>query len=204
MRLTPLLLPVLRSSPWRVIGAAGAIGLLIASVPRMSGDADAFLALQLLRVAALAFALGLAFLLDDPARHTTATVPTRRPLRQALRLALVVPLAAVWWTGALLLVPAPVRPPVGDLTLEAAACLAFALAAAAVAVRFGGAAEPGQAVAGAVLTAAVLAPLLVPERWALLVAPQDARWDGAHDRWAAVLVAAAAVWAACGPERTGR
>jgi hypothetical protein len=46
------------------------------------------LSLCLLRAAILAFAVGLALLLDDPARHTTTTVPTPGPVRIALRVAL--------------------------------------------------------------------------------------------------------------------
>lgn len=61
--------------------------------------------LLLLRGAALIGALGLAFLLDDPARHLTVPVPTPRLVRQVLRVALVAPLAVLWWTAALLLTP---------------------------------------------------------------------------------------------------
>jgi hypothetical protein len=51
------------------------------------------LSLCLLRAAILDFAVGLAFLLDDPARHTTTTVPTPGPVRIALRVALAAPAA---------------------------------------------------------------------------------------------------------------
>ncbi|MES5821564.1 ABC transporter [Streptomyces sp. RG80] len=197
-------MPVLRTLPWRALGAAGGVGLLLAGMARWLVDADPWLALNLLRAAALALALGLAFLLDDPARHTTAAVPTRRPVRQALRAVLVAPFAALAWTAAVLLVPEEIRPPVGPLTLEAAGAVTLALAVAALAVRFSQAPEPGQAVAAAVLTTAVAAPLLLPGRWAMFVAPDDDRWAASHDRWAWVLVAAALVWAACGPERSGR
>ncbi|NUR39627.1 MAG: ABC transporter [Streptomyces sp.] len=201
MRVTlALVAPVLRTLPWRALGAAGALGLLIASMARLTDDADELLALNLLRAAALAFALGLAFVLDDPARHTTAPVPTRRPVRHTLRLALVGPFTAAWWTTAVLLVPAGIRPPVGDVTLEAGAAFTLALAASAAAIRFTQAAEPGQAVAGAMLTTAVLGLLLWPGRWPLFVATEDPRWGAAHDRWAMVLAAVVVVWGACGPE----
>ncbi|MEU6381012.1 ABC transporter [Streptomyces sp. NPDC046909] len=196
--------PVLRTLPWRALGAAWGVGLLVAGMARWPVDADGWLALNLLRVAALAFALGLAFLLDDPARHTTAAVPTRRPLRQGLRVALVAPFAALAWTAAVLLVPAGIRPPVGDITLEAASATTLALAAAATAVRFTEAPEPGQAVAAAILTSAVVVPLLLPGRWAMFVAREDERWAASHDRWVWVLVGALAVWAVCMPESLRR
>ena len=201
MRLTgALLVPVLRTLPWRALGAAGAVGLLIVSMARLTDEADEMLALNLLRAAALAFALGLAFVLDDPARHTTAAVPTRRPARHALRVALVAPVTAAWWTAALLIVPDGIRPPVGDVTLEAGAAFMLALAASAAAIRLTQAAEPGQAVAGAVLTTAVLGLLLWPGRWELFVGTQDPKWAAAHDRWGMVLVGAVVVWGVCGPE----
>jgi fluoroquinolone transport system permease protein len=198
-----LLVPVGRTLPWRALGATGGVGLLLASMVRWF-EADPWMTLNLLRAAALAFALGLAFLLDDPARHITTPVPTLRPVRQALRVLLVAPLAALGWTAALLLVPQELRPPVGDLTLEAAGTFVLALAASAVAVRCTDAPEPGQAVAAAVLTSAVVVPLLLPGRWAMFVAVPDERWAASHDRWVWVLAGAVVVWAVCGPERVKR
>lgn len=197
MRLTrQLLLPVHRTLPWPALGAAGAAGLLLTALTR-TGETAEQLTLPLLRAAVLAFALGLVFLLDDPARHTTGTVPTPRPLRVALRVVLVVPAAAAWWTVALLLVPPDVRPPVGDLTLEAGAACVLAVTGAAAAVRFTEAARPGLPVAAGFLTTAVLAILLWPERWALFVSVADKRWAAAHDRWAVLLAVAALVGVLC-------
>ncbi|WP_256984368.1 ABC transporter [Streptomyces sp. XY006] len=191
-----LLVPVHRTLPWGAVGAAGGAGLLLAALTR-TGETGERLSLPLLRAAVLAFALGLVFLLDDPARHTTATVPTPRPVRVALRTALVVPAAAAWWTVALLLVPPDVRPPVGDLTLEAGAAFVLAVTAAAAVVRFTEVTRPGLPVAGGLLTTAVLALLLWPERWALFVAVEDKRWAAAHDRWAVLLAAAALAGMLC-------
>ncbi len=197
--------PVWRTLPWRALGSAGALGLLLAGAPRLTGaEPDPRQALVLLRGVALVGALGLVFLLDDRARHLTAPVPTRRPLRQALRVVLVAPPAVLWWTAVLLLAPSGTRPPVGDVTLEAGAMCAAALAGAAAAVRLTDEPRPGPAVAAALLVVAVLAPLLVPEDWALSVGPDDPRWPAAHDRWAVLPAAAAAVWAVCGPEPVGR
>ncbi|MFJ2392551.1 ABC transporter [Streptomyces sp. NPDC087843] len=194
-----LVRPVWRTLPRTALAACGGLGLLLAGIPRLlPGQPDPWLCLNLLRGAALVLAVGLAFLLDDPARHTTAAVPARRPLRSGLRMALVAPAAALWWTVALLLVPERTRPPAGALTLEAAAIAATALAAASAAVRFTDRTEPGPAVATGLLVTAMTVPtLLLPERWALVVAVNDPHWDAAHERWAAVLAAAALLCAAC-------
>lgn len=187
--------------PWRAVGAGAVVGLLVVGVPRLSaGTLDPWLGLNLLRAAALVFALGLAFLLDDPARQLTTPVPTRRWARTGLRVALVAPVAAVWWTAALLLVPAPARPPVGPATLEAAATAALALAAAAATVRFTDEPEPGPSVAAGLLTLALLAPVLIPSRWDLFVQAGDPGWEAAHLRWAALLAAAVLTGTACAPE----
>ncbi|MFJ8191215.1 ABC transporter [Streptomyces sp. NPDC096094] len=191
--------------PRRALAAAGTLGLLLAGTPVVLGaEPNSWQTLTLLRGTALIGALGLAFLLDDPARHLTAPVPTRRPLRQALRVALVAPFAALWWTAVLLLAPPASRPPAGGITVEAAVLGALALAGAAAAVRLTDEARPGPSVAAALLLAAVLTPLLAPESWALFVLPDDPRWQAAHDRWAVLLAAVAVAWAACGPEPVGR
>ncbi|MEU4469279.1 ABC transporter [Streptomyces sp. NPDC024017] len=184
-----LVFAVHRTLPWGAVAAAGGTGLLLAALTR-TGESAEQLSLYLLRAAILAFAVGLTFLLDDPARHTTAAVPTPRPVRIALRVALAVPAAAAWWTVALLLVPPRARPPVGDITLEAGAAFVLAVTGAAAAVRFSEVARPGLPVAGGLLTTAVLAMLFWPRRWALFVPVQDERWAAAHDRWAVVLAGA--------------
>jgi hypothetical protein len=189
-----LLRPVWRSLPHWALAAGAVLGLLLAGIPRMfAGPPDPWLCLNLLRAAALAFALGLTFLLDDPARHTTAAVPTRRPVRIGLRVGLAVPFMASWWTAALFLIPAEGRPPVGAITLEAAAFVVLALAAALVAVRHSEATEPGVALSAGLVGASFAATLLLPDRWALFVAPFDPHWDDAHRRWAGVLAVAALV-----------
>ncbi|WP_369407114.1 ABC transporter [Streptomyces hokutonensis] len=200
-----LVRPVLRALPRRALGAGAGAGLLLAALPRLlSDDPDQWTALLVLRGAALALALGLTFLLDDPARQVTVAVPTRRMLRTALRTALVVPLAALWWTAVVLLIPSEIRPPVGALTLEAAAAAVVALAASATAVRLTDEAEPGQRVAIALLATSMAAALLFPENWGLFAAPKDKWWAVGHDHWAFVLAGAALVWAACGPEPVRR
>lgn len=196
-----LLHPVWRSLPRRALASGAVLGLLIAGAPwLLSVSRDSWPGLNILRASALAFGLGLAFLLDDPARHTTVAVPTRRPVRVGLRVAFAVPIAALWWTAALLLVPEDVRPPVGAVTLEAAAVAALALAGAAVAVRFTETAEPGIGVSAGLLGGGLAAAFLLPDRWALVVAVNDPRWDGAHERWAGVLAVAVVVGVAAWAE----
>ncbi|MFQ6141470.1 ABC transporter [Streptomyces seoulensis] len=191
---------VWRVLPWRALAAAGGAGVAMAAGTRLPGQQpDALIGLLVLRLAALAGGLGLAFLFDDPARHTTETVPVRRPVRAGLRLALVAPLAAGWWAAVLFLVPAAARPPAGAVTLEAAAVGVAAVALAAALVRLRS--EPGPG-AGAALTllALAVAALLLPSRWDLLAPPGDPDWGQAHRRWAALLGWAAVLCAACLPQ----
>ncbi|MET8451947.1 ABC transporter [Streptomyces sp. NPDC005209] len=197
---------VWRTLPWRTLGATGTVGLLPAALCRLLGaEPGGSSALSLLRFAALALALGAAFLLDDTARHTTAPVPTGRAARTVLRVVLVLPVAALWWTAALLLVTGPAGPPAGDLTLEAATAFAVAVAAATVAVRHTDRTDPGRTVAVGLVTAAILVPVMQPSRWALFVWPADPRWAAAHERWGWVLAVAVAVWGLSLPEpRTRR
>ncbi|GAB1328886.1 ABC transporter [Streptomyces sennicomposti] len=195
------LVPVVwRVLPWRVLGAAGVLGVAMAAGTRLPGhEPDAMTGLLVLRLAALVGGLALAFLFDDPARRTTEAVPVRRPVRAGLRPALVAPLAAAWWTAVLFLVPAAARPPAGAITLEAAAVGVSAVALAAASVRLRGEPDPGAGAALALLALAV-AVLLLSGRWHLLVPPGDPNWAEAHRWWAGLLVAAALLCAACLPE----
>ncbi|MFF5305028.1 ABC transporter [Streptomyces sp. NPDC013161] len=203
--LAQLIRPVLRALPVRALGATAAVALLIAALPRLlSDEPDPWSALVALRAAALTFALGLAFVLDDPTRDLTSSVPTRRILRTTLRVALVAPFAVAWWTAAVLLIPSKIRPPVGDMTLEAAAAAVLSLAAAATALRFTTEPEPGQRVAAGFLVVALVSPLALPNDWGMYVSPPEKQWGVGHDHWAMLLVGAAAVWAACGPEPVRR
>lgn len=196
-----LAVPLWRAVPTRFPLGAGAAGLLIAAASRLPGPADSpWACLQLLRCAALVGGAGLAFLLDDPARNTTATVPVRSVVRLLLRVVPAVPAAALWWTLALLLVPAGVRPPVGAVTLEAGAVAVLALGLGALAARTTDRPEPGAGVAAALLFLAVPA-LLLPHRWELLSpGPTAHDWTAAHARWAAVLAAGAVTWTLSLPE----
>ncbi|MEU3614336.1 ABC transporter [Streptomyces sp. NPDC006872] len=198
--LRSLVQPVWRSLPWRALSTAGGLGLLLAGTTRLSDDApDADLGRLILRLTALIGALGLAFLLDDPARNTTAATPLGRAPRAVLRLALTAPLTALWWTTALLLLPAPTRPALGPATLEAAAMAVGALALATAAIRFTDTAEAGRPTAIWLGVAAALA-VLIPNRWGLLGTPQDPYWVATQVRWALLLGATATMSVLWTPE----
>ncbi|WP_242432536.1 ABC transporter [Streptomyces sp. Root1310] len=182
-----LVRPVWRGLPRRALTTAGGLGLLLAGATRLPDHApDAELGRLVLRLTALAGAVGLAFVLDDPARNTTATTPVGRPRRTVLRLAVVAPLAALWWAAVLLLTPAPTRPALGPATLEAAGTACAALVLATIAVRFTQTAEVGRSTAVRLGAAAAVA-VLVPNRWGLLGTPQDPYWAATQVRWAVVL-----------------
>ncbi|MEV4227632.1 ABC transporter [Streptomyces bobili] len=192
--------PVWRSLPWVALTAAGGLGLLFAASTRLPDQTPgAEVGLTVLRVTALSGGVGLAFLLDDPARHTTAASPLGRPYRAGLRLAMATPLLALWWTAVLLLLPGPTRPPLGPVTLEALATAAFAIALATATVRFTDGAEVGKRAAISLGAAAALA-VLVPARWGLLTLPADRWWEETHVRWAVLLAVTLTSTALCVPE----
>ncbi|MFE7836061.1 ABC transporter [Streptomyces sp. NPDC057474] len=202
-----LVRPTVRSLPWTLFAAGWGLGLAIAAVPVLfSMDLPAEVLVNLVRVAALCGAVGMGFVLDDPARHTTGVPPVPRPLRQALRAAAVLPAAAAWWAAVLAVLWAGADPeqwaalPSGAVTVEAGALSALALALAAGSVRFSAIRVAGPAVAGAVLVLPITAGALLPPRFALFVPPSDPRWDDAHMLWAAVLATVLAVWLLCAPE----
>jgi hypothetical protein len=202
-----LVRPTVRSLPWTLLAAGWGMGLAIAAVPVLfSMHLSAAALANVVRPAALCGAVGMAFVLDDPARHTTGVPPVPRPLRQALRASVVLLVGAAWWTAVL----GVVRPgagaaqwaalPSGALTVEAGALSGLALALAAAVVRFSAVPMPGPAVAGAVLALPITAGALLPPRFALFVPPGDPRWEDAHLLWGGVLTAVLAAWTVCGPE----
>ncbi|MEV0719401.1 hypothetical protein [Asanoa sp. NPDC050611] len=176
--------------------AAMVVGYAMIGVPAaLSGASDPRLVVVLLRLAMVCAALGVGFLLDDPARPTTATSPAPAWLPLAARVGAGGVLLAAWWwatvfTAGAALGPAAVELPRGDLTLEAATVVAVALAGATVVWRRSGRGVVGLVAAPAFL-AAVFAAALLPGRVALLVPLGGSDWAAAHDRWLVVLVAAA-------------
>lgn len=192
--------PVWRSLPWAALTATAGPGLLLAASTRLPDQAPGTAwGLVVLRLTTLAGGVGLAFLLDDPARHTTAASPLGRPLRAGLRLAMAVPLMVLWWTAVLLVLPGPTRPPLGPVTLEALATAACAIALATAAVRFTDGAEVGKGTAARLGALAAVA-VLVPARWGLLTLPGDRWWEETHVRWAVLLALTLVSTALCTPE----
>lgn len=198
-RVVPALLaPTLRAMSWLPFLAAAGLGLLIVAVPAalstVFSDEDL---VRLLRIAAICGALGIAFLLDDPAARLIATVPTPRVVRHAVRAALALTATALWWAAVVAATVAgaddevAAHLPLWDTTLEAAAFAGCALALAAARSR-NGTTGAGPVAAPVVLVLALLLTRL-PERLAMMVVPADPRWDAAHDRWAILLAAAAGV-----------
>ncbi|MFJ4485370.1 ABC transporter [Streptomyces longwoodensis] len=198
--LRALVPPVWRTLPWRAAAVAGIGGLLLAGSTRLPERVlDVGVGWAVLRLVALLGALAFGFLLDDPARHTTAATPVGRAFRAGLRAGLALPVAAAWWTAALFLVPGPARPPAGPVTLEAAAMATTALALATTVIRCTDATRPGRATAVR-LALAALAVALVPDRWGLLNLPGDPWWTGTQQRWASALVLTALLAGAGTPE----
>lgn len=198
-----LVAPTARAMPWHLFLAAAGLGLLAVALPAASTislrDVDL---VALLRLAATCGAVGVAFLLDDPATRSLATLPTPRWTRQLVRATLATAAAGTWWAALLAITVAGAQDGAADtlslpgLTLEAATLAAVALALAATRLRTSTDGAAGVLAAPAVLVLALAATML-PARWALFVKPGDPRWPAAHDRWALLLAAALAalLWA---------
>jgi hypothetical protein len=206
-----LLRPVARAVPWAPFLTAAGAGLAIVGVPAamsvVLGPDDL---VGLLRVAAVCAALGLAFALDDPAARSLETVPTPRPLRYAVRIAVLAPALAAWWALILTVTVAGAQQdtatalPLRGLTAEAGALALTALAVAAIRIRVRP--DGGGLVAGPTVLVLALAATSLPERLVLFVPPDSPQWQTAHGRWASVLVLAfaALAWAARQPARIRR
>jgi hypothetical protein len=204
MRRLALVWPTLRATRRRPLLGAMAVGLAIVAVPAMlpvtlGPDNLAVL----LRLAAACAAIGLAFLFDDPAKPTTATVPTPAWRGIAVRTAAAVAAMAVWWAAAFAVTVAGAEDgtadklPLPGLTLEAAALGGIAVTTAIVAWRCTprGVVSPAAA-PGALVLLAVLA--FAPRRLIVFVSVVSPDWDAAHRRLAILLACclAAAVAAA--------
>ncbi|GAA2646579.1 hypothetical protein GCM10010399_94880 [Dactylosporangium fulvum] len=192
--------PVLRAvRRGPLVGACG-VGLAIVAVP---AAADAVLRpddlVLLLRLAALCLAVGVAFVLDDPAKPSTATTPVPAWAGGAVRATGGLIATAAGWAATVAVTLAGAQDgagealPVGDLTLEAAAAAVLALAFAVL-----GWARTPRGVAGTVaapaLIVAAAAATLLRQRLTLLAPVNDpAGWAAAHRRWTVLLVAAGAV-----------
>jgi hypothetical protein len=198
-----LLRPMARAMKWGPLLVAAGVGLAVVAIPAiLSVGLTAAHLTTLLRIAAACGALGLAFLLDDAATRTTATVPTSRLIRHAVRAGIALPAIGIWWATTLTVATIGVKPavaaslPGAALTLEAAALVAAAFLLAASGLRFTTDGSGGTLAAPALLI--LLAVVwFMPHRVALILAPADPLWVAAHHRWAVLLIAAVAgfVWA---------
>ncbi|WP_203708498.1 hypothetical protein [Asanoa iriomotensis] len=190
--------PAVRALRWTPPLAALVVGYAMIGVPAVaSAGSDPSLVVVLLRLATVSAALGVGFLLDDPARPTTATSPAPAWLPLAARVTAGVVLLAGWWWATLATAGAALGPaspvlPRDDLTLEAAAVVAVSLAVATTIWRRAARGVVGLVAAPAFL-AAVFVVALLPDRVALLVPFGGSGWAAAHDRWLVVLIAATAV-----------
>lgn len=190
--MTALAAPTCRAVPWLPLLGGAVVGLGIAAVPAAFSvvlqPADVA---TLLRVAAVAGALGVAFVLDDPAAQVVAVTPVRRLVRYGFRVLAVLPFAALWWAGLIALTSRvnAAGLPLAGLTLEAATLLAAALALAAVGMRVGSE-DAGSVLAVPALVAVVSAVALLPGPAAFFVSPQDPRWARVHVGWAVLLLVA--------------
>jgi hypothetical protein len=158
-----------------------------------------------LRVGAVALAVSLAFVLDDPALSVTDGKPVPLWLPRLSRLVLVLPVvAAGWWLlmdwmeVTLRSTPetAAMTVPRVALSVELAALVGIVLGCAAVVVRTGR--ETGGLAAAVALLGGVVALLMLPERWRVFISPASPPlpgeapspmwqlWVDAHLRWAAL------------------
>ncbi|WP_018500319.1 hypothetical protein [Parafrankia discariae] len=205
-----LLGPTLRVLPWVPLIACMAVGLALVGAPAAASvELAATDTLMLVRLAAVTGAIGVAFVLTDPAHRTVAALPTPRLLRHAVRVAVPLPGLAAWWCAVLAIAtahsPEPARAVVrpGALTLELGALVAVAAAAGALGVRLEADGNPGVIAAPSVLVL-VAAARVTPGTAALFVSPADPRWHDGHVIWTVVLVAGAVLFLTLGNQSAGR
>lgn len=133
-----LVLYLVRAANRPAITAGAVVALALVWVPAAAGAGLGLTeAVTVLRVATVAMVLGLAFVLDDPAAATTATLPTSRHILAAVRIAAAAVFASVVWAAVWLGCRFALAPesraflPSGRPVLEGLALLAVALVLAA-------------------------------------------------------------------------
>ncbi|TWD80810.1 hypothetical protein FB561_1903 [Kribbella amoyensis] len=185
-----LVRPTARAVRWPPLVAGALLGLIAVALPAALVELRPEGWSTVLRLAALAGATGAAFILDDPSYPSTSVVPTPSLLRRTVAVALLLPLAALWWVAALLTLPddAATGLPLAGLTIEAAALFAIAIAVAA-----GRKGDGGLAGAVATLVTGLLARL---PQLDLVLPPGDPQWNRAHLIWAVLAAAACSAFVA--------
>jgi fluoroquinolone transport system permease protein len=193
----PLLVPTARTIRWLPALAAFAVSLgLLALAVRPGRPLPPEQLVLWLRRIIIAAALGYAFLLDDPSKPTTESVAVSLLLRRTMRVVLLLPATATWWIAVTWRVHAvhpQVAQPITALTLEAAALITVAIALAAAGSHLAPERRGSVVAAPALLTLATAA-FLLPARFALYAPPGSTEWDGAHQRWTALLGLALAAY----------
>ena len=195
-----------RTVAWPVLLGGGVICVVVIVVsPLARGSQGAWPGFG-----ALALCVGAAFVLDDAAGATVGATPRSLARRRLARIALALPLLGAVWAASLWYATAAQGAWLGPdarlgLSLQFAAMLAVTLAASAVALRImpdehGG--WTGVLAPFAIFGAAVL----LPERWGLIAAPGNATWEGAQQRWWALLAIGLVTlaWASRDPAARGR
>lgn len=194
--------PTLRATRRAPVLGALAAGLAIVAVPAaMTVTLGPDNLAVLLRLGMACAAVGLAFLFDDPAKPSTATVPAPAWHGLAVRTTAAVAAMTVWWAAVVAATLAGAQDGAGDrlplpgLTLEAATLGAAAVAAAVVTWRLTprGIASPAAAPAVLVVLAALA---FAPRRAAVFVTVASPDWTAAHQRMAVALAACLVVTAA--------
>jgi len=189
-----LVRPTAKAMPWRPVIWAAALAVVY--VWKEAPGAYIDYRVLVLRVAALLVCMGAAFVLDDATEDTISHVPSPLLLRRALRVALLLPLAAAIWLF-LVNLAGDVAPrdggplPIGDITLEAGTLLVTALAAACVGSpsdRLGG------IVAAPILLAIVAAALFLPGNFKIIIPVGDPRWANVHNSWRIALAVALGIF----------
>jgi hypothetical protein len=134
-QLPPLLRPLRDALRWQPAAGAAALAALLLAWKADDLD-DGGTALMSLRAVAAVLALGAAFLLDDAAADTLACSPTSLAWRRSSYLLATAALTGIPWAAAVLTAQSlGADLPVVALTLEFAALVALALAAAAALTR---------------------------------------------------------------------
>jgi hypothetical protein len=208
-----LVVPTARSMTWVPLAVAALTAPLITHFmagSSMHGLSDR---LNALRIAGVAVAVAMGFVLDDPARDSTQHQPVPLLLRRTLRAGLALPAVALIWAVCLWLgfrtwgQPDPFSGvpslelagdlPLAALTLEFAGLVAVALALSAAATPFVPEAMGGVAAGPIVILLALVGALLSAVVPLFVSDPTGPRWEMAHKAWWAILatgLAAFALW----------
>ena len=199
-----------RATRWAPLLAATTVGLAIVAVPALlAGKLSATVLVTLLRLAAVCGAVGVAFLLDDPAAAVTATVPTPRLLRHTIRAAIVAPGLTSAWALAQAFAAGALKDhrttlPLTALTVETATLCTVAVALAAARLhRSAGEGAAGPFAAGLLLLVTAVAALL-PGQISIFPQPSNPRWGQIHYWWSGILIVAIAAYASAAVEHLPR